>query len=187
MEQILQDGKVYELLERVDADLAARAGSEGCVHCGGRVHRADYGRKPRGGPARWDRRDSFCCERDGCRKRKTPPSVRFLGRKVYVGVVVVLVAAMVQGANASRVARLREALGIDRRTLSHWRTWWTETFVESGFWQGERGRFRRAVDTARMPLSLVEVFAAGQREGLLKLLKFLSPITTGSCPGVIAM
>ena len=187
MEKLLQDGKVYELLERVDAELAARAGAEDCVHCGGRVHRADYGRKPRRGPARWDRRDSFCCSREGCRKRKTPPSVRFLGRKVYVSVVVVLVAAMMRGPSEARVARLREALGIDRRTLSHWRKWWTETFGQSGFWKGERGRFRQPVRVDRLPLSLVDVFAAGQREGLLKLMKFLSPITTGSCLGVRAM
>jgi len=187
MEQILRDGKVYELMERVDADLAARAGAEGCVHCGGRLHRGDYRRKPRRGPANWDRRHSFCCDRDGCRKRKTPPSVRFLGRKVYVGVVVVLVAAMMHGASEQRVKRLREVLGIDRRTLSHWRKWWTETFGQSDFWKGERGRLREPVRVDRMPLSLVEVFAAGHREGLLKLMKFLSPITTGSCPGVPAM
>jgi len=29
-------------------------------------------------------RFSFCCARDGCRTRKTPPSFRFLGRKVYL-------------------------------------------------------------------------------------------------------
>ena len=186
MEQILHDKKVYELLDRVDADLAASAGAQGCVHCGGRLHRGDFPRKPRGGPT-WDKRHSFCCERDGCRKRKTPPSVRFLGRKVYVGVVVVLVASMMQGPSAQRVARLREALGIDRRTLSHWRKWWTETFGKSGFWKGERGRFMPPVRVDRLPLSLVEVFAAGQREGLLKLMQFLSPITTGSCTGVLAM
>ena len=186
MEKLLQDGKVYELLERVDADLAARAGATGCAHCGGRLHRGDFPRKPRGGPA-WDKRHSFCCEREGCRKRKTPPSVRFLGRRVYVGVVVVLVAAMMHGVSAQRVERLRDVLGIDRRTLSHWRKWWTETFVQSGFWNGERGRFRRTVQDGLMPLSLVDVFAAGQREGLVKLMKFLSPITTGSCQGVMAM
>ena len=186
MEQILHDQKVYELLERVDADLAARACATGCAHCGGDLHRGDYPRKPRGGPA-WDRRDSFCCEREGCRKRTTPPSVRFLGRKVYVGVVVVLVAAMVQGPSAPRVERLREALGIDRRTLLRWRAWWTETFGQSGFWKGEGGRFRQPIQVARLPLALVEVFAAEQRAGLLKLMQFLSPITTGSCPGVRAM
>ena len=48
-------------------------------------------------------------------------SVRFLGRKVYVGIVVVLVSAMDHGLKPERVQVLRESLGIDRRTLQHWR------------------------------------------------------------------
>jgi len=32
-----------------------------------------------------------------------------------------------------------------------------------------------------MPLEVVEAFDAQQIEGLVKLMKFLSPITTGSC------
>jgi hypothetical protein len=36
------------------------------------------------------------------RKRRTPPSFRFLGRKVYLGVEVVLISAMRQGATAAR-------------------------------------------------------------------------------------
>jgi hypothetical protein len=36
-----------------------------------------------------DRRLSLCCSQ--CRRRTTPPSVRFLGRRVYLAAVVVLV------------------------------------------------------------------------------------------------
>lgn len=71
------------------------------------MHRADYDRKPRGGPEHWSERHSFCCDQDGCRRRHTPPSVRFLGRKVYVGFVVVLKTALHQGLNAARLAQLR--------------------------------------------------------------------------------
>jgi hypothetical protein len=191
MHKLLTDCKLHQWQERVDKDLAETARAQGCMHCGAPVHRGDYARKPRGGLGSvvkdWNRRESFCCSREGCRKRKTPPSVRFLGRKVYVGVVVVLMAAMMHGPSEARVARLREALGIDRRTLSHWRRWWTGTFVQSGFWKGERSRLPRALDEGRMPLSLVGVFGAGHREGLLKLLEFLSPITTHSCPEIPAM
>ena len=191
MEKVLRDRKLYEWMERVDADMAASAQLEGCDDCGGKVHRADYPRKPRGGlkdmVERWEKRWSWCCERDGCRKRKTPPSVRFLGRKVYVGVLVVLVAAMRGGLSAKRVRQLDETLGVDRRTLERWRAWWTETFAHSPFWDGVRGRFRQPIAASRLPLALVEAFRGTQREGLLKLLEFLSPITTGSCPGVLAM
>jgi hypothetical protein len=112
--------------------------------------------------------------------------VRFLGRKVYVGVVVVLVSAMMQGLSERRVKRLRQELEIDRRTLEHWREWWRGTFVQGGFWRAERGRFRRPV-IEKMPLGLVEAFGIRQSEGLMKLMKFLSPITTMSCKGVAAM
>ncbi len=186
MENILQDRRVHELLEKVDRDLAWKAQRGRCEHCGGQLHRGDYPRKPRGGPD-WDKRYSFCCSREGCRKRKTPPSVRFLGRKVYVGVVVVLVSAMMQGLSEERVKRLRHALEIDRRTLGQWREWWMRSFVRGVFWRAERGRFRWPVVEDQMPLGLVEAFGAWRREGLVNLMKFLSPITTSSCRGVLAM
>jgi hypothetical protein len=186
MEDVLRDRRVYELLEKVDRDLVLKAQAGRCEHCGGPLHRGDYPRKPRGGPE-WDKRHSLCCAMEDCRKRKTPPSVRFLGRKVYVGVVVVLVSAMVQGLSGWRVKRLCQALEIDRRTLTHWREWWSRTFAKGVFWAAERGRFRRPISEEKMPLSLVYSFAIQQSEGLMKLMKFLSPITTSSCKGVMAM
>src|SRR5262245_15215104 len=74
----------------IDQDLAETARKQACS-CGGRLHCANYPRKSRGTgddlPPQYDCRLSFCCDRDGCRKRVTPPSVRFLGRRVYLGVV----------------------------------------------------------------------------------------------------
>jgi hypothetical protein len=186
MEKILRDKRLYKWLEEVDRDLALKAQAGGCEHCEGTLHRGDYTRKPRGGPG-WDKRYSYCCSREGCRKRKTPPSVRFLGRKVYVGVVVVLVSAMMQGLSETRVRRLRQALGIDRRTLKQWREWWRRKFVPGKFWRAEKGRFRRPIEEGQMPLNLVEAFEAWQSNGLMNLLKFLSPITTNSCEGVMVM
>ena len=186
MEKILRDRRVYELLEEVDRDLALKAQAVGCEHCGGALHRGDYTRKSRGGPA-WEKRHSFCCSREGCRKRKTPVSVRFLGRKVYVGVVVVVVSAMMHGLSEGRVKRLRQVLGIDRRTLKHWREWWRRTFAQGRFWRAAQGRFRRPSLEERLPLGLVEAFGAQQSNGLVNLMKFLSPITTSSCKEVVAM
>jgi hypothetical protein len=186
MEKILQDRRVYELLEKVDMDLALRAQGVGCEHCGGALHRGDYPRKPRGGPG-WENRYSFCCSREGCRKRKTPASVRFLGRKVYVGIVVVLVSAMMHGLSEQRVKRLCQVQGIDRRTLQHWREWWRRAFAQGRFWRAQQGRLRQSIPEERLPLGLVEVFGAQQREGLVNLMKFLCPITTSSCEVVVAM
>jgi len=60
MEKILRDQKVCEFLESVDGDLAVEVRAGGCEICAGRLHRADFRRKPRGGAQevmdRWDRR-----------------------------------------------------------------------------------------------------------------------------------
>ena len=106
----LADQKLFQLLERVDTELIEEAQANGCLLCGGKLHRSDYERKPRGGP-QWEVRYSLCCGRKGCRKRHTPPSVRFLGRRVYAGVVVVLVSAMRHGLKPGRVQRLRTLRG----------------------------------------------------------------------------
>ena len=186
MKNLLRDPAFCKLLEKVDSDLTAKVQSQGCPYCSGVMHRGDYHRKPRGGPD-WDMRYSLCCSRDGCRRRVTPPSVRFLGRKVYVSVLVVLFSAMMYGLQKKRVKRLQDELNIDRRTLEHWRTWWRERFVHSAFWKAKRSLFRRPVDPETMPLGLTEAFAAQDIQGLLKLLIFLSPITTHSCPEVPAL
>jgi len=63
------------------------------------------------------RRFSLCCAKDGCRKRETPGSLRFLGRKVYFGAMVVLISAMQSGLNPARMARLKALVGVSRRTV----------------------------------------------------------------------
>ena len=173
----LADQELFQLLEKVDADLTEAARSKGCPLCGGKLHRSDYDRKPRGGPL-WDVRFSLCCAREGCRRRHTPPSVRFLGRRVYAGLVVVLVSAMIHGLKPERVGCLREALGIDARTLERWRQWWLGLFVESSFWREARAWFLPPLCLKTMPLSLCVRFEVERRDRLLNLLKFLAPLTT---------
>ncbi len=175
----LVDQKLFQLAEKIDIDLTEEARSKGCLLCGGTLHRSDYDRKPRGGP-QWDIRFSLCCAKEGCRKRHTPPSVRFMGRRVYAGLVVVLVSAMIHGLTPERVKSLREALGIDRRTLERWRQWWLVTFLGSSFWREARARFMPALCRKTMPLSLCQSFEVERRDRLLDLLKFLAPLTTPS-------
>jgi hypothetical protein len=187
MKKLLKDGLLIKLLEKADADLAEKAEAEGCAHCGEKkLHHGDYERKPRGGPL-WDTRRSFCCAKENCRKRKTPPSVRFLGCKVYAGLVVVLVSAMIHGLKRKRVERLREALGISERTLERWRAWWLENFVDSAFWKSARARFMPRLDETLLPLSLVEAFTSEWREGLIRLLLFIAPLTVPARKGAVAM
>lgn len=91
-----------------------------------------------------------------------------------------MVSAMRHGLKAERVRALRESLGIDRRTLERWRTWWLKEFVQSPFWKVARARFMPLIGEGTLPWSLCQAFGMDCRDRLLDLLKFLSPITTAS-------
>jgi hypothetical protein len=66
-------------------------------------------------------RFSFYCAVDGCRHRATPPSLRFLGGRVYLATMVVLISAILHGATTPRVTRLSQPIGVSRRTVARWR------------------------------------------------------------------
>lgn len=141
--KLLVDDRFYHVLAGIDLDLAETARLAGCS-CSGVLHSARYPRKPRGlphDPGRDERRASFCCA--SCRRRTTPRSVRFLGRRVYLGAVVVLATALQQGATPWRARRLRDLFGMSAQTLARWRAWWAEAFAESAFWRRRERRFRR--------------------------------------------
>ncbi len=185
---LLGDARLYEQLLRFDEDLAERVRAGGCP-CGGRLHSARYPRKPRGGPVDltgYDHRMSFCCDREGCRKRMTPPSLRFLGRRVYLGAVVVLVSAMMRGLTSWRVAKLCALVGADRRTLERWRRWWREAFPRTALWTDARARFMPLVTEAELPASLLERFEDERRVQLIGVLKLLLPLTTSSWSSRVA-
>jgi len=179
-----RDARFHGVVLEIDRDVAAAARAKGCEACGGTLHRACYSRKPRGGPAgldgESDLRFSLCCAERECRKRHTPPSLRFLGRKVYLGAVVVLVSTLRHGATPARMRKLREHLGVSRRTVERWRTWWREAFAESAFWRVASSAFMPSVETGRLPASLFERFLGNEEERLVLLLRFLGPITGGA-------
>jgi len=112
--------------------------------------------------------------------------VRFLGRKVYIGVVVVLVSAMMHGVNRKRANELSKELEINEKTLRRWREWWLKEFVLTKFWKAARGRFMPLVDEETLPFSLVERFVADTRERVVNLLEFLVPLTTTWGEAVVA-
>jgi hypothetical protein len=106
----LLGGKFRSFVERIDEELALETRAGGCRRCGAVLHRNRFPRKPRGGPpdvaeaCRF--RLSFRCS--VCDKRHTPPSVRFLGRRVYLAATAVLASALrerVAGEPTDRVDR----------------------------------------------------------------------------------
>jgi hypothetical protein len=177
--------RFWLVLCAIDQDLAQTARKKAC-HCGGRWHTANYLRKPRGTPRQLPEQQclrlSFCCDRDGCRKRMTPPSVRFLGPKVYLGVVVILISALRQGPTPRRVRELSARFGADRRTIARWQVFWREHFPQTPFWKIGRGRLVPIVKIVSLPYSLVDAYLTRHPtcRGWTLLLRFLSPI---SIPG----
>ena len=182
---VLQNSRLYEFLFDVDQDLATETRRGKCRFCGAVLHSACYKRKPRGlpagvhpGPAHRIR-FSFCCSADGCRRRHTPPSVRFLGPKVYLGVMVALLTAMRQGPTPRSARSLGAVFGVDRRTLARWRVWWQTIFPKTGFWQRMKARFMPPVDQDGLPEALVSRFCGETLfDEVVCVLKFLSELTT---------
>jgi hypothetical protein len=177
----------WPFLFKIDQDLAETTRKRGCRR-GGCLHRANYPRKPRPDtatlPDTYNSRFSFCCDRDGCRKRATPPSARFLGRKVYLGAFVVLITAMRHGPSTQRVSKLSALFGVDRRTIARWQEFWREHFPQTHFWKVAGARLALFIDLATLPLSLLTAFVTGDldQKGWGQLLEFLSPITTATDP-----
>ena len=178
---LLQNPKFFQLLKRIDEELAAQARADGCLFCDGVLHCANYPRKPRAclpeAQDDYDTRFSFCCNR--CRKRCTSMSVRFLGRRAYLGLAVVLVSARHAG-QIPAAASLEAGLGIPIRTLERWRQWWQSEFALTSLWQAQCARFMPSVDIGRLPGALLERFAGQTAEPLLRLLLFLTPLTVRS-------
>src|ERR1700719_1434871 len=156
-----RSARLWSFLLTIDQDLAEETRKKACP-CGGRLHCANYLRKPRGTsvqlPERHCLRLSFCCDRDGCRKRVTPPSVRFLGPKVYLGAIVILISAMRQGPTPRRVRELSTRFGVDRRTIARWQVFWREHFPSTPFWKIARASLVPVVQIVSLPYSLVEAF-----------------------------
>ena len=175
----LQDPKLYSFLLLIDQDLAAQAQSAGCA-CGGVLHSARYPGKPRGAPRnlldQYRSRLSFCCA--ACRRRTTPESVRYLGRRVYLAAVVLLVSAMRAGISGKRVAQLSGLFAVPLRTLERWRQWWLEAFVDTGFWRAARGYFVPPVDRTVLPASLLSRFSGEDlRARLIQSPRFIAPLS----------
>jgi hypothetical protein len=182
IQRLLRDLVFYQRLEHCDEEIAIERRARGCS-CGGPLHQAHFRRKPRGEPAgvgtMFGRRFSYCCGR--CRARATPESLRYLGRKVYVAAVVLLLPASGHRLPPNVVATLRKAVGPSLRTLRRWLTWWTKTFTRMPFWKVARARLMPVLDEAALPASLVERFASGDDYADVEhALAFIGPVTTAT-------
>jgi len=174
---LLQNPKFFSLLLQIDTELASQMHATACA-CGGVLHRGNYPRKPRACPKEvrhaFESRFSFCCSR--CRKRSTSKSVRFLGRRVYVALAVVLLPQRRTTLSAAAV-QLCDTLEVPARTLARWRHWWRQLFPATALWQDICARFMPPVQTIELPTSLVARFTGAVHEVMARLLGLLSPLS----------
>lgn len=135
--------RVLLALAAWDKQYAEEVRAGGCPHCQGPLHAAHYQRKgwgwpwgdsrsPPGGCAllRW----SWCCGRHGCRRRCTPASWRFCGRRFYVAPMVLVMSAMATGVDVVPDGWD----GPSRKTVRRWLGWWRSVFGASPVWIGLR-------------------------------------------------
>ena len=177
--ELLFSPRFFEFLLKIDQSTALKASEQEC-HCGGPLHKADFFRSGHGLPPGCDdkcrRRFSLCCGRDGCRQRLTPESLRFLRRRVFVGLALVLLPLLCEGAKVGRVRQLRKKMNVSRQTVDQWRLWWATDFPASRFWKEWSGRHPGVV--ANLPQSLLSAFEATsvRSKTLTSLLRFLSSL-----------
>lgn len=164
----------FLFLREIDLVLAKKAKDANCPLCGGVLDVSNYERQPRGltGTDPCDHtRFSFTCRR--CNKRVTPPSVRFLGRKVYVGAFVILaISAEWLQANLVKVCR---------QTLKRWRRYWNEVLhCLSQFWRKAKSLLPPDFQSSGSPIAVLDLFLRGNEEegvALSKCLDFFSPLS----------
>jgi hypothetical protein len=183
-------GELFSKLAEIDDKIARAVAAGGCPYCGGPLHRGDYQRKPRGGligqaGEAFTLRHSLCCGREGCRKRALPPSLRFLGRRMYLEAVVLIATLHAMLAKGMRAAR--DITGVPVRTLRRWRAWWSDEFPKLDDWRVMRARFMPPPPAeSELPKSLLDRIAASYdgtaepHEVLELAARLLAPLTTRS-------
>jgi hypothetical protein len=173
----------FAQLEQEDEKIAREVAAGVCQKCErGALHRSDYSRKPRGGLIAPEgegsvTRFSLCCDQEGCRKRATPPSLRFLGRRVYLGAVVTVASMLARViANATE---LRQVTGVPVRTTRRWLGWWGGPFVSTSVFVAVCARLI-GVAVAELPRSIVLRLPGSPTEQVGAMLALLAPLTTST-------
>ncbi len=175
---LLLNANFHEHLLELDREAMLKAIEQGCPHCEGPLHQAPFPRIGFGIPVSmrmyYQQRYSLCCGH--CRRRTTPPSVRFLGSRRYVAFALILVCSQTVAPSKRRLDRLlvRFGLRLSLATWKRWRAWWSEQFPLTACWCELRGFFNLNLEPRTLPGSLLRAFCD---EGLVRLLRSISPLS----------
>jgi hypothetical protein len=164
------DDAFFQRLREMDRELFLRLKQSGCSHCkGGPLDTSNYQRKIRGMGEEAELRFSLCCRKEGCRRRLTPPSLRFLGRRVHAAFRIIL------------GLEFRELLVIQpriaRQTLARWRNFWREELIESSSfmrWARAEARLPAGVHDSPSLLSILQALGLPEFPGLLPALRLFT-------------
>jgi len=179
--KFLFDANFHLFLNKIDQEFSEEIKQKGCPFCGEKLHQADYPRSPLGMPQLfrdlYERRLSFCCE--VCRKRTTPPSVRFFGRRWYPAPLFILISLLTLGINKRRQTQIHRYFGINvsLSTWKRWRQWWEESFMTKPFWQKMNWIVPPLQRNGPFPRAFLEVFQGKFEEKMFLILRFISPLT----------
>lgn len=182
-QNFLYKSSFHEHLIHIDRELADICAKKGCCYCDGKLHKCDYPRSPMGMPlefrGQYSQRISFCCV--NCRKRATPPSVRFFGRCWYPAPLFIFISIMICGINKRRITLIKKHFGIVvcESTWRRWRKWWRNEFIVTKFWQSEKGRFAptAAITQKPFPRAIFNLYMGNIEQKMLLFLRFLKPLT----------
>ena len=170
---------LYRFLEQLDLDAISKAKDIPCAFCGGKLDRSDIPRKPRG-VALDSGEDvykySLCCREEGCRKRNTPASLRFMGRKVFLGFFILFASSLPSKREGDSILKISGELEVSPQTLTRWLKYWREEFKMTPFWRREQGLFKTPYEEnfACLLISRFSVEATNQ-DSWKRLLVFLAP------------
>lgn len=181
---ILSSVLFFQSLFALDEKIAIEIQDQGCK-CSGCLHQANYPRRMIGILEKvaefFERRFSFCCDKEGCRKRRTPPSVRFLGRRRFSFALVLLASVLTNGVNARRMAQLQGLVPVSETTLQRWRKWWQKEFIITPLWEKICGRFMPAILSHQLPGELLNRSTIVEPDSrVISILSQLSPLSTTS-------
>lgn len=179
---LMVDTRFYTRLFDLDRLIAEQIRQAKCLFCGGTLHQSHFPRKPRGIPeglpSDFHIRFSYCCSQDGCRKRLTPPSMRFLSRKVYCSSIIFLVFLFKAQTDELKVEYLNKILdtSLSIETLRRWRNFWKNIVPKSQTLK--RQGFSHLV-VQLLPSSLVSQFVGNLNKQLEMGLRWILPLTRG--------
>ena len=165
MHYIAANDLFFHELRKHDYALFLKIKSEGCLLCRSKLDTSNFKRKPRGLGENEEVRYSLCCRLEGCRKRITTPSLRFFGRKVYSGWVIILA-----------LDYLKE-LGlygqISSQTLARWKNFWRDRLSEQNpFMLKARSILPPGLSGCDRPGGLLSVFNFPEKTSWIPILKF---------------